>query len=799
MGWRLLRAWAAQAAAAVLLVPTAVASPCGQAALALPLAGAASTTTALSRPSASLPDSAPYVEGQVTLSVDSLLPEVLTSEESVTITGTVTNGTSTPVHEAGLVVQVQTRTEVTVEDLELWLTQDHRTRVSQVRVEDTGDIAPGETRSFSITVPASDLPLDDTDQWGPRGVEVILTEGYETVAADRTLLLWDPGASVQASRVTAVVPVAASGAEMTALLSSTTLESSPEASAEDARTVTALRQRVTALLGLAREGVVLAIDPSLLQALGLGQDDAQVEEADATPAPDSSTATQGPVPTTSPTADPTAPTPAPTGTPTSQPTGAPDSSTVLRQARTELTQALTAALEAGDVVVLAWQDADLASLAHLGETDLAQSALARASHEAAALDESLGSGLAAGTTTALAAGPLDAATLSLLPETVTTVIASPGDLPVSEELFYTPSGTTTVNGRTVLVPDQDLSEASSGTAAGVALSRLDARQLLRADTAVRVRQAPSMGRDVVVAVSRAEAATQPAEVLDERLEAVLGSGWTVPQDLGSLISSAHEDESQGEQVARDPLPEVAPGEGELTAADLAAARQATTVLESLESVLSDPQAVTGGATQVVSACTSSAWRTDTAGRSAYTAAVVGLRDAVAARLGAAPSSTINVIAQSAAMPVRVMSSLDQDVTVRVHLKPSSTRLQVSQDVEVTVPAHGEATASVPITAVGSGEVTVTIDLLAADGTSVGTPTTILTRVHADWENVGTRVVAGLLVLVLVVGIIRTVRRGRRRAAPVTELARPSVKDGAGAGEGGSEETGRTRTRTEGEQ
>ena len=89
--------------------------------------------------------------------------------------------------------------------------------------------------------------------------------------------------------------------------------------------------------------------------------------------------------------------------------------------------------------------------------------------------------------------------------------------------------------------------------------------------------------------------------------------------------------------------------------------------------------------------------------------------------------------------------------MRVHLVPSSTRLQVAQDVEVTVPAQGEATVGVPITAVGSGEVTVSIDLLAADGTRVGTPVSILTRVHADWESMGTRVVAVLLALVLIVG------------------------------------------------
>jgi len=112
-----------------------------------------------------------------------------------------------------------------------------------------------------------------------------------------------------------------------------------------------------------------------------------------------------------------------------------------------------------------------------------------------------------------------------------------------------------------------------------------------------------------------------------------------------------------------------------------------------------------------------------------------------------------------------VSTLDQDVTVEVHLESSSTRLQTDEDVTVTVPAGGQVTASVPVTAVGSGDVDLTIQLRAQDGTNVGTPSTVHLRVRADWENVGTRVLGGILVILLVAGIIRTVRRGRRTATP----------------------------------
>jgi len=60
-------------------------------------------------------------------------------------------------------------------------------------------------------------------------------------------------------------------------------------------------------------------------------------------------------------------------------------------------------------------------------------------------------------------------------------------------------------------------------------------------------------------------------------------------------------------------------------------------------------------------------------------------------------------------------------------------------------------------------------VLAADGTTVGTPTTVNMRVRADWEGRGTGVIVGVLVAIVVTGTVRTVRRGRRTAvAPAAQ-------------------------------
>ena len=109
----------------------------------------------------------------------------------------------------------------------------------------------------------------------------------------------------------------------------------------------------------------------------------------------------------------------------------------------------------GDLVVLPWADADVSALAHLGEGNLTTGAFTRA-------DEAVAAWGTGSTTTALTSGSLDAEALAVLPQTVSTVIARPGDLPVAEDLTYAPAGTATVGDRVVLVPEASVSEAAAG-------------------------------------------------------------------------------------------------------------------------------------------------------------------------------------------------------------------------------------------------------------------------------------------------------------------------------------------------
>lgn len=359
------------------------------------------------------PAKAQMIDGQATLSVDSLAPEVITSGQDLTVSGTIANGTGDALEGLSVTVQMEGSTEVTVTGLESWLAGERDSAMRSVHQGDLGEsIASGEVKTFSVTIPADSLPLGDEQQWGPRGLEVTVSKGRTAVAQDRTLLVWDTGAKAGRSHVTTLIPVTASTGDLELL----TTGAEPPADAA----LAGLRKRITSLLELAGDGVVLAVDPALLEALGVTRE--TVAAATPSPAPSPSPSATGdeagdeesPAPTSSPDSSETpsaSPSPGQSAGPsaTASPSDSPSPSD--KRPGQALTKTLVEAVAAGDVVALPWSDADIAALTHLGETDLLADAYSRTEGSQT---------VAAGAPASLAwpAGALDSATLDALPDSV---------------------------------------------------------------------------------------------------------------------------------------------------------------------------------------------------------------------------------------------------------------------------------------------------------------------------------------------------------------------------------------------
>ena len=770
-----------------------VAQPGGLSADVAPLAPATpSATTASSPPAASEKTGssgqrAETTTNQVTLSIDALAPEVLHTDQDLILTGTITNGTSQAITGADLVTRVQRSTESTSRGLGRWLTGTDESGLSDpVAVPLGHDLQPGGVSQFSITIPAGELPLTSADQWGPRGVSVALVAQDISLAQDRSILVWDSGASVAPVRMTVFLPVTASAQEMAVLSGPRTQERS--------EALSRIHSRVLGLVSMAGDGVVVAVDPALVEALGVTTasleqaarnsgsqpatpDGAPQSSQSADPSASSAPSAPSAPSTTGPSASP-APSPQSGGTATASP-----SDKKASQASNEVIQlsaALARAIHTDSLVALPWGDSDTAALAHLQQTGLIETA-ARRTQESAIVKAGAPTSL-----TWLASSAADATTVNALPQPASTIIASPESLPPADELTYTPSGLGASGGHAVLIPEQSLSGALTGENArptgsdqstqsvqSAQAAELDTRQLLRSNSAILVRQAPALERDVVVAMPRQAASAVQPSVVRERVATLRSVSWARSQPLDALQERAQEEVAAVNEgtsrIERSELPETVIDDNELSTDTLVAAGRTAGTLQSISSVLSEPAAVLGDYTDLQAVVSSASWRADPRTRNAQVPAAEASGTNVTSSLAAVPSSTINVISSEAQLPVRITSSLSQDVTVQVYLVSNNKRLQVPRTTTVRVPAHQQAKVTVPIQAVGSGNVGLRVQVLAADGTTVGTPTTVHMRVRADWEGRGTGIVVGVLVSIVVIGTVRTVRRGRRTAvAPAAQ-------------------------------
>ena len=770
-----------------------VAQPGGLSADVAPLAPATpSATTASSPPAASEKTGssgqrAETTTNQVTLSIDALAPEVLHTDQDLILTGTITNGTSQAITGADLVTRVQRSTESTSRGLGRWLTGTDESGLSDpVAVPLGHDLQPGGVSQFSITIPAGELPLTSADQWGPRGVSVALVAQDVSLAQDRSILVWDSGASVAPVRMTVFLPVTASAQEMAVLSGPRTQERS--------EALSRIHSRVLGLVSMAGDGVVVAVDPALVEALGVttasleqaasnsgsqptAPDGAPQSPQSADPSASSAPSAPSAPSTTGPSASP-APSPQSGGTATASP-----SDKKASQASNEVIQlsaALARAIHTDSLVALPWGDSDTAALAHLQQTGLIETA-ARRTQESAIVKAGAPTSL-----TWLASSAADATTVNALPQPASTIIASPESLPPADELTYTPSGLGASGGHAVLIPEQSLSGALTGENArptgsdqstqsvqSAQAAELDTRQLLRSNSAILARQAPALERDVVVAMPRQAASAVQPSVVRERVATLRSVSWARSQPLDALQERAQEEVAAVNEgtsrIERSELPETVIDDNELSTDTLVAAGRTAGTLQSISSVLSEPAAVLGDYTDLQAVVSSASWRADPRTRNAQVPAAEASGTNVTSSLAAVPSSTINVISSEAQLPVRITSSLSQDVTVQVYLVSNNKRLQVPRTTTVRVPAHQQAKVTVPIQAVGSGDVGLRVQVLAADGTTVGTPTTVHMRVRADWEGRGTGIVVGVLVSIVVIGTVRTVRRGRRTAvAPAAQ-------------------------------
>ena len=806
-----------------------VAAAC--AALALPFglgiheAGAAPLPAQTSQSDASRPavmGAAVEASGLV-ISINSLSPRIVTSENEVIVSGTVRNDSPTTLANISIEVFVANETPISVAALTTALTEDEPDATHAASSSLT-DITRGATVPFEIHIPTSSLPLTDATEWGPRVITVAANSG-EYSGKDRSILVWDSGAQVSASRVNAVVPWTSTSA-------------------------TQDQAERSAVLNLAASpGVTLAVDPLLIPR-------GPQPTASPSPSPDSDAshgqsgqsdqsgtqsgqsgaATASPSPSSSPT-----PTPAPTATDPAQ------------RSRDLQSEAFVSALmgAANELIALPEGDADLGALAlsdNTGFWDRASRSIAAfpsslreagwvapasspatspttsptaspasptpspsASATAASATEtpspavsSSPSGQSGTTTTAPDAGPTILRNVAWPADTTfgTTFLsnyASPDQITIApasaltpaEEVTFTSYARVNVDpatgetatdgtGARTLAQQADLASILSWNASGG--DELDAEQALAAITAIIVRERPASSRTLFAATARG---TTINESLTKRVNALFSPRWVSAQTFSDIASSEPTD------VERQTV-----DAGTLdadTSTAISAMSSSLTSLAPLAKATDDPDAVYDSVTPQIlpslAAQRTPSEQLDSA--TAMTSQITGMLSAVSVE----PSSAVNLINKSANFPVLVRNNLPWPIHVDVTLVPDDPRLRATPALSQTLAAQGATTVEVPVGAIGSGDIAVTYKVTTPDGVVLDDSQTVTVRMRAGWEDAITAVIASLFAALFLVGITRSLRkRAARKAQGSPEADSPE----AGSTDAGSADEAPTDDNTESE-
>ena len=724
-------------------------------------------------------------ESGLSVSIDSLSPRIITNESELVVSGTVRNASPTTLASVSLEVFVTNETPISVAALTTALTEDEPDATHAASTS-LSNVARGATVAFEIRIPTSALPLTDTEEWGPRVATVTATSG-EYSGKDRSIIVWDSGTQVSASRITTLVPW-----------------TSASASQDQA-------ERSAVLTLAATAGVTLAVDPLLIP-----RGPQPTASPSPSPAPEPGQSGQSGDDTQS-----DSPTASPSATPSPTPTPAPTATDPAVRSRDLQSEAFVSAFmsAATEVVALPEGDADLGALALSSNSDF----WARATHSIgsfpatpreagwvaptptpspsaptptpsatpspdspspSAAPAPAGTGQSGATTTTPDEGPtilrdvawpadatFGTALLANFASADQLTIAPASALAPADEVPFTSfarvnvdpsSGETTTDGTgaRVLAQQGDIASILSWNATGG--DELDAEQALTAITAIIARERPSSSRTVFAAAARGTAVN---ERLTHRVNALFSPRWVSALSFTDMASSEPTDVERVTVTA-----------GTLEADTSTAIDAMASSLERLAPLAratDDPDAVYDSVTPQLlpslSAELSASKQLEAA--TALTSQVTNLLSSVTVE----PSSAVNLINKSANFPVLVRNKLPWPIRVDVTLIPDDPRLRATPALSQVLAARGATTVEVPVGAIGSGDIKVTYKVTTPDNVVLDDSQTVTVRMRAGWEDAITAVIASLFGLLFLAGITRSLRnRAARRAQARSAESAPTA-------------------------
>ncbi|WP_344193125.1 DUF6049 family protein [Pedococcus aerophilus] len=279
-----------------------------------------------------------------------------------------------------------------------------------------------------------------------------------------------------------------------------------------------------------------------------------------------------------------------------------------------------------------------------------------------------------------------------------------------------------------------------------------------ADSAALLGELPgTSGRSVFVVAPRSF--NPDPEATRRFFDTVQSLPWLTPSTTSTQLAEARRTATtQAAPVTRPTAPATTGSKPVLTSSRIAALEQTLRTVRGVAQIRDDGDEFARTWTRAAEQLVSTRWR------SAPTA-----WNTLSGRVGAATkqtttavkvsAGTINFLADSGRLQITVTNDLDVPVEdVKLTVEASNPRLQIdSQPSVLRIGPRSRATVNVSVTALAAGLVPLRTTLTTPDGTVVGQGADVQVRVTptGNWVYL---VLGGVAALVIVLGIVRTVRR-----------------------------------------
>ncbi len=379
-----------------------------------------------------------------------------------------------------------------------------------------------------------------------------------------------------------------------------------------------------------------------------------------------------------------------------------------------------------------------------------------------------GAGIAAVTTRGASDDPnpapltTDLAVASAWPVTLTATMWAGEGLTEAVAAGLVEAGT-----RTVIVPSTDLAGRDvTQQLAGLRMVRADAALGATAQDASTAssqqRFDRAMAQTSALLAATATTGSQPIVVIElgrdevpssDRLVDTIGRTVSLPWSAASTLSNALNRPAVAAELVSSAV-------DDQRRAAVSAALQAEEADRSFAEIATNPRLITDRRRLELLSALSLGWGDQsTRALERYGDASVALRSSVRV----AESSAITLLADRASLPVTVQNDLDVAVRVFVRVDPDTTQLRVLDErVEVLVEPRSQTRALVPVESLTNGQVAITVTVRDGSGGRIGEPTRVSLNLQAGWETAGTIAVGAGVLLLLVVGISRDIRKRRRQ-------------------------------------